>query len=85
MVIRKSFLVSAVGVALAASTAFAQDERMSFFITSEGPSIRAMARHSGSAGLLALFHIDPFRKMARSLKRFFKNPKLVQLFARYAT
>ncbi len=55
------------------------------FMISPDPSIRYMARHAGPKAMGTVFHIDPFRKMARAIRSFFRDPRLVQLFSRYAT
>lgn len=55
------------------------------FMTSPDPSIRYMARHAGPRAIGTVFHIDPFRKMSRAIDTFFRDPRLRQLFARYAT
>ncbi len=57
----------------------------STFMLSPDPSIRGMARTAGPRAMGTVFRIDPFRKMVRALRRFFRDPRLVQLFARYAT
>lgn len=55
------------------------------FMIADGPRLRDMAAVSGPKGLLAALRIDPFRTMTRALHSFFKDERLIQLFARYAT
>ncbi len=53
------------------------------FLRSERPSIASLA--TGKVGLGALTKIDAHRSMWRALRSFFRDPRLVMLFARYAT
>jgi 1-hydroxycarotenoid 3,4-desaturase len=55
------------------------------FMASESPRMKDMAAAAGPSGLLSMFRIDPFRTMHRALLSFFKDKRLIQLFARYAT
>jgi len=55
------------------------------FMISPDPGILYMARHAGPKAMGTVFHIDPFRKMARAIRSFFSDPRLLQLFSRYAT
>jgi 1-hydroxycarotenoid 3,4-desaturase len=49
------------------------------------PSLRQMARAAGPVGLSHFLALDGLRSMHRALGRFFRDPRLVQLFGRYAT
>ncbi len=55
------------------------------FIHSEKPSLTAMAGTLATRGLRAVMSIDWRRSMWRALGDFFEEPKLRQLFGRYAT
>lgn len=55
------------------------------FIRSPRPSPLDLARHATSLGLGALAAIDAHRTMARALEAAFEDPRLRQLFGRYAT
>ncbi len=53
------------------------------FLRSERPSIASLA--TSGVGLGALTKIDAHRSMWRALRSFFRDPRLLMLFARYAT
>lgn len=62
------------------------------YTTLEGPFIRsacanplALMRGVGARGLGDLWRIAPFSKLWPALGRYFRDPRLQQLFARYAT
>lgn len=55
------------------------------FLRSERPSIGSMIETAGKIGLSALLGIDGHRTLWKSLGGFFNDPRLRQLFARYAT
>ena len=55
------------------------------YIRSERPSLRSMTQDLGAQGLFMLGGLGPFASLWRSLGRYFTDPRLRQLFARYAT
>ena len=55
------------------------------YIRSERPGLRSMTQDLGTQGLLMLGGLGPFASLWRSLGRHFTDPRLRQLFARYAT
>jgi len=55
------------------------------FIRSAGPSLGSMGSALGLRGLATLTRIGPMRSLWDSLGQFFGDPRLRQLFARYAT
>jgi 1-hydroxycarotenoid 3,4-desaturase len=55
------------------------------FLRAERPSLGALLGGNGFRGLLALPEIKPFASMASALAQYFHEPKLRQLFGRYAT
>ncbi|MCC9598125.1 MULTISPECIES: 1-hydroxycarotenoid 3,4-desaturase CrtD [unclassified Rubrivivax] len=55
------------------------------YIRSERPTLGSMVGDLGPRGLMVLMQIGPFSNLWRSLSRHFRDPKLQQLFARYAT
>ncbi len=55
------------------------------FIRASSPSLGRLLTHHGRAGLWRLWRIRPFLRMAAVLAREFKDPRLRQLFGRYAT
>ncbi|MEM7158858.1 MAG: 1-hydroxycarotenoid 3,4-desaturase CrtD [Myxococcota bacterium] len=55
------------------------------FIRSDGSRLAKMAKNMGLSGLRALTTIDWHRTMWKSLRSFFRDPRLLQLFGRYAT
>jgi 1-hydroxycarotenoid 3,4-desaturase len=71
--------------------AFAEDAKALFelvnapFLASDRPSWKTIVKHTASMGVRALGRVDAHRSMWRSLQDRFRDPRLVQLFARYAT
>ncbi len=61
------------------------DEVEAPFMRSERPSLFEMMRIIGTRGLGAVRRIDFRRSMWRAIGEFFADPRLRQLFARYAT
>ncbi len=61
------------------------DNAQRTFLSSFSPRLKDMATVSGIFGLACFFRIDPFRSMHKALKSIFKDPRLIQLFSRYAT
>jgi len=57
----------------------------SAYIRSERPTIFSMHQDLGMKGLKVLFDLGMFQSLWRSLSRHFKDPRLHQLFSRYAT
>jgi 1-hydroxycarotenoid 3,4-desaturase len=55
------------------------------FILSERPSPVDLVRHAGFGGLPNLLRISPFATMWDELGKYFHDPRLRQLFGRYAT
>jgi len=58
------------------------------FLRADRPSMAALVRHAarrGPAGLADLFGISPFATLWGALGRSFRDPRLRQLYARYAT
>lgn len=55
------------------------------FIRSEQPTPVSLALGSGLRGLTDLWRISPFKTLWSALGEHFKDPRLIQLFARYAT
>ncbi len=55
------------------------------YIRSERPSLLSMAGDLGLGGLATLTGLGPFATLWRSLGRHFHDPRLQQLFGRYAT
>lgn len=55
------------------------------YIRSERPSMWRMGRDLGPSGLVTLAGLGPFASLWRSLARHFHDPRLQQLFGRYAT
>jgi 1-hydroxycarotenoid 3,4-desaturase len=55
------------------------------YIRSERPSLASMAGDLGPKGLAVLAGLGPFASLWRSLGRHFHDPRLQQLFGRYAT
>jgi len=55
------------------------------YIRAERPSLSSMSADLGLRGLVALAGLGPFASLWRSLGRHFHDPRLRQLFARYAT
>ena len=71
--------------------AFRDDARRIFetvegpFLRSQAPTLGSLIRRVGAMGLGALVRVDGLRTMARALDKRFDEPKLRQLFGRYAT
>lgn len=55
------------------------------YIRSERPTLLRLGRDLGPSGLLTLASLGPFASLWRSLARHFHDPRLQQLFGRYAT
>lgn len=55
------------------------------FLESERPHVGGFLRQDGAIGLGSLARIDAHRSMWRALHAQFRDPRLVQLFARYST
>lgn len=55
------------------------------FIESQKPNPISMALANGLIGLPDMMRINPFETMWRGITRHFKDPRLQQLFGRYAT
>lgn len=55
------------------------------FIESQKPNPISMAMANGLGGLPDMMRINPFETMWRGITRHFKDPRLQQLFGRYAT
>ena len=55
------------------------------YIASERPSLLSMATDLGPRGLAVLAGLGPFASLWRSLARHFHDPRMQQLFGRYAT
>jgi 1-hydroxycarotenoid 3,4-desaturase len=61
------------------------DEVRGPFLEAQRPTVWSIAQHYGVGGLLRLPKIDGLRTLWASLGDFFRDPRLRQLFARYAT
>lgn len=55
------------------------------FVLAQRPSIGDVLRHAGVHGLGAMMRIDGHRTMWKAIEGAFEDPRLRQLFARYAT
>ncbi len=55
------------------------------FMRSQRPTLGSVLRDQGLRGMLALTRIDALRTLWSSLGDFFRDPRLLQLFGRYAT
>lgn len=55
------------------------------FLRSQRPTIGTMLKHAGKMGVGAFARIDAHRSMWRALEGSFRDPRLRQLFGRYAT
>jgi len=55
------------------------------FILADRPSPVGLVRHAGFGGLPNLLRISPFATMWDELGKYFRDPRLRQLFGRYAT
>ena len=54
-------------------------------IRSQRPTLFSMHQDLGLRGFAALWGVGPFQNLWQSLSRYFKDPRLHQLFSRYAT
>jgi 1-hydroxycarotenoid 3,4-desaturase len=55
------------------------------FLRVEQPSLRTLIAHAGVRGLPQLWRLRAFTSLWRALGRYFRDPRLRQLFGRYAT
>lgn len=55
------------------------------FICSQRPSPLSLARGAGPRGIVGLWRAQPFATLWDALGRYFRDPRLRQLFGRYAT
>jgi 1-hydroxycarotenoid 3,4-desaturase len=55
------------------------------YIRSERPSFLGITKDLGPSGLMALASLGPFASLWKSLAKHFHDPRLQQLFGRYAT
>ncbi len=55
------------------------------FVRAAKPSPLDLVRRAGMSGLIDLWNIEPFATLWQSVGRYFKDPRLKQLFGRYAT
>lgn len=55
------------------------------FMCAQRPNPVTLATANGLAGLAAMARINPFETMWKGLSRHFRDPRLIQLFGRYAT
>lgn len=55
------------------------------FMRSQRPTLGSVLRDQGLRGMVSLTRIDALRTMWSSLGDFFRDPRLLQLFGRYAT
>lgn len=55
------------------------------FMRSTNTSLPAMMKSTGAKGAMALMKAQPHKTMWQALAKYFKDPKLRQLFGRYAT
>ena len=55
------------------------------FLRSQRPGPVSLAMANGLAGFVSMLRINPFETMWRALTRHFRDPRLIQLFGRYAT
>jgi 1-hydroxycarotenoid 3,4-desaturase len=61
------------------------EESRSSFLDAQKPTMASLLRESGLSAIARTKAIDPFRTMHKALRDFFRDPRLVQLFGRYAT
>ena len=61
------------------------DQLIEPFIKAQRPDLWSMMHRLGAKGLLALTGLGPFRSLWSRLGRHFPDPRLQQLFGRYAT
>jgi 1-hydroxycarotenoid 3,4-desaturase len=69
----------------AAHTARIFDTVDEHFLRAERPTMATIFRKVGAIGPVALARIDGHRTLWRALSDFFRDPRLLQLFGRYAT
>jgi len=55
------------------------------FLRNSSPSPFGLARNAGLSGLVGLARIKPFTTLWRVIESYFRDPRLRQLFGRYAT
>ncbi|AKT37317.1 1-hydroxycarotenoid 3,4-desaturase CrtD [Chondromyces crocatus] len=55
------------------------------FLQSERPTMRTLLDTAGSLGIGGILRIDGYRTLWKALGDFFRDPRLLQLFGRYAT
>jgi len=55
------------------------------FLKVEQPGLFGLIRGAGFSGLASLARTSPFRSMHTQLTHYFRDPRLLQLFGRYAT
>ena len=55
------------------------------FLCAQRPTPLSLATANGLSGMLAMLRINPFETMWKALSRHFRDPRLIQLFGRYAT
>ncbi len=55
------------------------------FMENPSPSPIGLARNAGLSGLVALARIKPFTALGKVIEGYFRDPRLRQLFGRYAT
>ncbi len=55
------------------------------FVRAQRPTVGRLLGHATAIGLRSLGQVDAHRSMWRALERHFRDPHLIQLFARYAT
>ena len=55
------------------------------FMRAKDTGLATMAKTTGPAGAMALFRSQPHKSMWEALGKYFKDPRLHQLFGRYAT
>lgn len=55
------------------------------FLSSQRPSMLGLVADQGLRALQAARAIDPFRSIDQALRGYFRDPRLLQLFGRYAT
>ncbi len=68
-----------------AATADIYDEVEADFIFSQRPTMMEIARRYGLSGLARLSRIDAHRSLWKATGSYFRDPRLQQLFGRYAT
>ena len=55
------------------------------FLCAQRPTPLSLATANGLSGMLSMLRINPFETMWTALSRQFRDPRLIQLFGRYAT